>query len=427
MIEELFFELLQVAIGTRQVLSHTPSIEEWKELFLMSKKQSLVAITFCGLKKLRIKDGNYSQDEDDTPNTQTTLNLPEIHYLKWLGLTAKIAQQNKTVSEACCKLCEEYIHDGMRCCVLKGQSNLLYYPKDLRECRTPGDIDIWTLPQHGYELAVSNYDEKGAHYEHFEGVRGTIEYVMMLWRSNGGKPAEVRYHHIDAPEVDGVQVETHFRPMYMSSPCKNKLLQRWFIKHANEELKTSGAKGDIPSPSVGFNAVYQLTHIYRHLFSEGIGLRQLLDYYFVLRALHIEQGTLADRSQSMGMWAESIGRLVPSNAEIMHTLSSFGMNCFASAVMWVLKEVFSMPSLYMICEPCDEAGRFLLEEIMMAGNFGKYDDRNRQMQGASKMKRFWLLSKRNWRFLTQYPSEVLWDPFRRAYNVMWRKWELWRW
>ena len=35
-------------------------------------------------------------------------------------------------------------------------------------------------------------------------------------------------------------------------------------------------------PTVEFNIIFQLTHIYSHLMNEGIGLRQLLDYYYVL-------------------------------------------------------------------------------------------------------------------------------------------------
>lgn len=141
----------------------------------------------------------------------------------------------------------------------------------------------------------------------------------------------------------------------------------------------------------------------------------------------------------MAQWAEGMGIAVKSNAEIMHTLGRFGMTRFAGAVMWVLAQVFENENEnedenedwqkrwpWMICEPNEEAGRFLLDEIMMSGNFGKYDERNRHMHGASRMKRFWLLSKRDWRFLTQYPSEVLWDPYRRAYNVVWRKLGLWR-
>ena len=35
-------------------------------------------------------------------------------------------------------------------------------------------------------------------------------------------------------------------------------------------------------PTVEFNIILQLTHIYSHLMNEGIGLRLLVDYYYVL-------------------------------------------------------------------------------------------------------------------------------------------------
>ena len=43
-----------------------------------------------------------------------------------------------------------------------------------------------------------------------------------------------------------------------------------------------GEQGEIAIPTVEFNLIFQLTHIYAHLMNEGIGLRLLLDYYYVL-------------------------------------------------------------------------------------------------------------------------------------------------
>lgn len=150
--------------------------------------------------------------------------------------------------------------------------------------------------------------------------------------------------------IYGVEVEAHFRPLFLDSPLRNHRLQKWFKE--NEQFGLCDAKiGDsvLPVPAVSFNAIYQLTHIYTHMFDEGIGLRQLLDYSFVLRALHIEQETLSgsplkgerpDHWQSMAQWAEGMGIAVKSNEEIMHTLGRFGMKKFAGAVMWVLARVF---------------------------------------------------------------------------------------
>lgn len=425
-LSSIFYQLIQVAIGNRKALSMTPSADEWKELFALSKKQALTAIAMRGVTKL-----NTASDYGKS------IGIDEVTYLQWLGLTAKIAQCNKVLNEQCRELCDVLEHDGFSACVLKGQANQEIYPEELRECRTPGDIDVWVKTktpssspylreESGIPIAESDLDGKGAQYEYYTGKEAVIRYVLMNTPEEVRKAVvnDMRQHHIDYRFFKNTEVEVHFTPSYFQSPIKNRRLQKWFAEH-EEDCNTSSLGFNVGS--VGFNAVYQLIHVYKHLFTEGIGLRQLLDYYFVLRALHVEQGELTDSTQSMGMWAESIGRSVPSNTEIMHTLGRFGMKRFASAVMWVLREVFAMPSVYMICEPNEETGRFLLDEIMMSGNFGKYDERNRQMQGASKFKRFWLLSKRNWRFLTQYPSEVLWDPYRRAYNVVWRKLELWKW
>ena len=52
MIENLFFELIQVAIGKRVCLSHSPNADEWGKLYAMAKKQSLVGVCFAGVQKL---------------------------------------------------------------------------------------------------------------------------------------------------------------------------------------------------------------------------------------------------------------------------------------------------------------------------------------------------------------------------------------
>ena len=40
--------------------------------------------------------------------------------------------------------------------------------------------------------------------------------------------------------------------------------------------------GDIAVPTTAFNVIYQLTHLYHHFFDEGIGMRQIIDYYYVV-------------------------------------------------------------------------------------------------------------------------------------------------
>lgn len=132
-IEQLFFELIQVAIGTRTCLSHTPSADEWGELYAMAKKQSLVGVCFAGVQKL--------QAQRQEP--------PEMLYLTWMGMAAKIQQRNEVVNRQCVELQAKLSADGIRSCILKGQAIASLYTStgsaqvgDLALLRQSGDIDV---------------------------------------------------------------------------------------------------------------------------------------------------------------------------------------------------------------------------------------------------------------------------------------------
>ena len=113
-----------------------------------------------------------------------------------------------------------------------------------------------------------------------------------------------------------------------------------------------------------------MCHLFSHYFDEGLGLRQLMDYYFALRVWHNDVMECKDL-QSQGMWSEGLGMPVMAKEEVMAVLRSFGMAKFAGAVMWVLNVVFAMPTHYYICNPNKKEGKKLLEEIMKGGNFGQ--------------------------------------------------------
>ena len=72
-----------------------------------------------------------------------------------------------------------------------------------------------------------------------------------------------------------------------------------------------------------------------------------------------------------------------------------------------------------------------MEEIMAAGNFGHYDERMKTLavkkgklsyQLQKALRRF----KRNLRFLTSYPGEVICEPIARVEHFLWRKYRLYR-
>ena len=72
----------------------------------------------------------------------------------------------------------------------------------------------------------------------------------------------------------------------MNNPIYHARLQKWFRRYADLQCShivglPDGA-GDIAIPTMAFNVVYQLTHLYHHFFDEGIGMRQIIDYFLVV-------------------------------------------------------------------------------------------------------------------------------------------------
>ena len=413
----LFFEFLQVAIGNRESLSRELSDNEWQDIFRLLKKHALLGVGFTAVERLHTKG----------------IVCPAELRMKWYALAVQIERRNEQLNGLCAELTRRYEHDGLSTCILKGQGNLLNYPEGLRNRRIPGDIDIWCMPpKDGLDIAVQT-GRNSVEYVKYHGVRAVIEYVKLQHRICGSnkKPRSI-YHHVDAPAIEGVEVEAHFRTGYIHSPLRNWRMQRWFAQHYEGCAANKTSYGfSIPTPSV--NVIYQMTHLFSHYFQEGVGLRQILDMYYTLIAWResVENGY---GKQSQGMWSEGLGTAVMSAQEVMAVIRSFGMKKFAAAVMYVLQEVFSMPKRqlitderllitdgpWLLCEPNEKEGKKLLAEIMKGGNFGQYDERGKELKNGGMVKHgLWKL-KRVMRFVRSYPEEALWEPVFRVYHLGWR-------
>ena len=96
---------------------------------------------------------------------------------------------------------------------------------------------------------------------------------------------DIRFHHLETT-MDGVPVELHFFPCSMNNPLYHARLQKWFKRNADLQcsniVSLPDGIGEIAIPTMAFNVVYQLTHLYHHFFDEGIGMRQIIDYFLVV-------------------------------------------------------------------------------------------------------------------------------------------------
>lgn len=371
MVEQIFFELIRIAIGTQSCLTKTPSASEWKKLYFMAKKQSLVGVCFVGVQILR--------KADETNGTRLTENLPKTGYVKWMGMAAKIQRKNEKVNKQCVELQEMLAADGLRSCILKGQGvGTLYKVRverlevleemSLADLRQSGDIDVWMEGGHKY----------------------VMDYVNKI-----APTKEVRWLHTQLHVFEDTEVEVHFMPTYLKCPQSDKVLQAFFDTEKEDSFKNGIA-------SQRLNEVFILAHAYRHLTNEGVGLRQLMDYFFVL---------MNRRSADTKLTRE----------EFVSFMRKTGMLRFAHGVMWMMHSVFDLPEEYLLCEPSKKDGQFLLEEVMKAGNFGHYDERVKHDANESTLHRFWRLNTNSFRVFRFAPMEVLWAPIWRIKHWCWRK------
>ena len=237
--QKIFFDFLRFCIGSAKEIPGSLKEVDWKELYAIAQKQALLGVLFYGIQRL---------PKELAPEQKLLM--------QWMAMAEMIRKQNIKLFQDSAKVCQNFENEGFANCILKGQGNALLYPDPYM--RTPGDIDIYLSG----------------------GRRKIMKYVDRVC------PNQVmRYHHVDFP-VMKTAIEVHFTPSYMFCPIHNRRMQKWFEEvmgeQCNHQVSLPDGYGEIHVPQVSFNVIYILSHLYRHIFTEGIGLRQLLDYYYVV-------------------------------------------------------------------------------------------------------------------------------------------------
>ena len=446
--QKIFFDFLRFCIGSAKEIPDSLKETDWKELYAIAKKQCLVGVLFDGIKKLPAEH----------------VGMEKELLLQWMAESQMLEKANVRLNDAVIQVSEWFRKKGFRTCILKGQGNALMYPNPYS--RTPGDIDIW--------------------------VEGGDKRVISFVRSIS--PHEKAcYHHIEFPSYKGVEVEVHYRPSFLLCFWHNRKLQEYYERVKEEQFSHRVMlvkQGEIAIPTVEFNLIFQLTHIYAHLMNEGIGLRQLLDYYYVLCDFYkvyqksskitpslftLKEGDFSnhpvplskegstfspspsssgsgdvtapsrcseplrskdggpskvspdcagwDRLSIEGDNSAGSTTAVTSSAStalyvVRKELKELGLWKFAGGIMYIMQEVFGMPASRLIVPPNEKYGKFVLNEVLEAGNFGRHDARNRfgRSQLGHNLQRVY----RDIRLVRYFTAEALCEPLFRIWHFFWR-------
>ena len=413
----LFFELLQVALGRREGLSQMPSVREWETLYEESWKQGVAGVLLSGVEKL--------------PEEQ----MPPIDLkLEWIGEAQIIVEKNREMDQRCVELLEILEKAGLRGTILKGQGIAKLYDTAWKkeDGRTDNSDSLASRRQSG---DIDVYVDCG------------IERAITFARSLGQNDVSWDYKHLHLESWEDTEVEVHYHVEVFFNLIKNRRLQRWFKAH--EEMlfegrcKTDDGKRTLVTPSVELNVFYILLHIYRHYMYTGVGLRQIVDYYFVLRQVSgffAEQSGRAERkfqgcpsgesahardnSNKLGSplaQSQTSSDILHQTSDIIHQLR---MDRFAAGLMWVMREVMAMPREWMPWEPDEREGRYILAQVMEGGNFGHYSSRQTRLTGG--LGYVVRVVRHSLHLMRHYPTEALWAPLWVVWHKGWKIRKLWQ-
>ena len=417
---------------------------DWRQLYNFASRQALLGFCFDGIERLTKE---FSEELKQNPMGRDLL-------MTWMGAAQQIRRQNMKVNAVAGKLYSKFREDELRCCILKGQGNALMYPNPYS--RTPGDIDVW--------VNASREDITDYAKTHFE------------------IGDDIRFHHLET-SFDGVPVELHFFPGIMNNPIYNARLQKWFKRNADLQcsnvVSLPDGIGEIAIPTTAFNVVYQLTHLYHHFFDEGIGMRQIIDYFLVVNdfsknvfldtdfsnpSVSLSKGSSTshpsplsseerdvtalrcseplrskdggaskpspncagcDRLSIEGDNSAGSATAVTSSAStalvvVQRELKYLGLWKFAGAVMYVLHEALGLSEEKMIAPMDEKRGKLLLAEILNGGNFGQHFTKYGHFTQQGMAKKYFLKIWRNMHFVRYYPVEALSEPIFRSWHFFWR-------
>ena len=337
-----------ISLGRKSSFEKDPTPGDWKFLHHLAYRQALFG---------PLDDGIHCLPAHQMP--------PEEILKDWDDKTARIAGIYRTHEAHVAELETLLARLGLHGCILKGTSLSHLYPNPER--RMCGDIDLW--------------------------IAGNRDSIIDTFEKAGIPISGIIYQECKADIFSDTVVEIHFHPSKMYNPFTNARLQRFFEK--NSPIREDVA---ITYPDAKFNAVFCMAHMFRHYLEGGIGMRQMMDYYYVLRNLD------------------------PIDREpVMKILKRLGMKRFTGSVMASMWYNFGLEDEYLLCPPDKKHGKKLVNDSFAMGNFGVMDKRNYTHDGETKWATFLRKNKRVFSNLRYYPREVIWSPFARISQFVWRK------
>ncbi len=314
-----YLDFIRYTLADSATLPTSSGNINWMSFLDFCYRQSIQGVVFGGIERAE-------------------LTIPQDVLFEWISMAEMTKHTNATLNRQCVELTAFFKKNGYCSCILKGQANAMLYPRP--ELRSPGDIDIW--------VAKESRGKKDK--ERNDTSEDAAEIIRMVQEKC--PDAHYGYHHVKFPIYQDTSVEVHYMPSVLNNWKYNAGVQKFEASQKERQLqnrvKLDGAEIGVLTDD--FNVVFLMLHMYKHYFSSRNNLKQMMDYYYLLKR---------DDVRNMKEYVEEQFR-------------RFGIMRYARGVMWVMKEVLGLEKKYLIVEPDEEFGRVLLSDTLNYGLEGEY-------------------------------------------------------
>lgn len=216
--------------------------DKWARIGDLARKQGVLGIILDGVDKL------------EATRFGLTRELTAAQKIEWIGVVLQIEQRNRQQIVVMNDLAGRWKQQGCRVMVMKGQANGVFYPKPKH--RNPGDIDCYLFENYalGNEIA----------------------------RQEGAKVDESWYKH-SVINYNGETFENHQYFVHTRDGKRGKRLEKELEEALSVKDSSFTVHDSVLYPPVQWTAMFLTNHACAHFISEGLRLKQILDWVMFLK------------------------------------------------------------------------------------------------------------------------------------------------
>lgn len=249
--ESYIFTLLQRAMGFADG-SEPISVKDWRSTVSALHEHALLGVSAGAIMSL---------PEESSPDAELRMFI--------LQFSASLTQMHYTLDKTVCEVFSMMYAAGLHPILLKGQGLATLYPTP--HTRSCGDIDVFLLPEEFDKGCGIIFDYCGSE-------------TLSTTKENGERifPRYPNNIHLTAYKTKDVKFEIHYLPADTAIADIKNEYNEWMTEKMRQSDTVDINGLNIAVPCLQVNVVYVFEHILKHMRTEGVGLRQFLDWAVLL-------------------------------------------------------------------------------------------------------------------------------------------------